>query len=427
MSDAKIIDALLNIQPSFDGELRVDSISRTIYSTDASAYQETPAAVAIPKTVNDIRQLIEFANQFEIGLILRAAGTSLAGQVVGNGIVVDISRHFTQILEIDAEEKWVRVQPGVIRNELNLELAKHGLLFGPETSTANRAMIGGMVGNNSCGSNSIVYGSTREQTLEVRGFLSDGSEATFAAVSDQEFKSKCDGPADCLESSLYREVSRLLSEPLVRDEIQREFPKPTVTRRNTGYALDLLMDASPLSTASQLPFNFCKLLAGSEGTLFFATEIKLQCSPLPPAIEGLLCVHFNDVAEALTATQIAMKHQPWACELIDRFIIEGANRNIEQRENASFVEGNPGAILVVEVRGETKTQALENAKAVENDIRSANLGWHFPVLFGDDTKKVWELRKAGLGIVGNVPGDSKPCAVIEDTAVAIEGLAGIHR
>ena len=422
------------LQSQLTGELHHDSMMRKLHSTDASAYQEMPIAVAIPKTNADISHLIRFAAKHRIGVIPRTAGTSLAGQVVGGGIVVDVSRHFTQILEINAEEKWVRVQPGVIRDELNLELAKHGLLFGPETSTSNRAMIGGMVGNNSCGSNSVVYGSTREHTIEIHGFLSDGSQASFSALTSAEFEAKCDPDSNSLESQIYLGVRELLKSPPVRDEIRREFPKPEITRRNTGYAVDLLMEAdvfvdlheATLSKSDSVDksrqFDFCKLLAGSEGTLFFATEIKLNCLPLPPPVSGLQCAHFDSVDEALRATLLAVQHSPYAVELIDRFILEGAERNIEQRENASFVIGQPGAILVTEIRGDTESEVLAVTTQLETEMKAANLGRAYPVLFGDETKNAWELRKAGLGIVANLPGDTKPVAVIEDTAVAVPDL-----
>ncbi|WP_246105779.1 FAD-binding and (Fe-S)-binding domain-containing protein [Rosistilla ulvae] len=413
------------MQSQFEGELRIDAVARTLYSTDASLYQETPLAVAIPRTEADIRRLILFAGKHKIGLIPRAAGTSLAGQVVGAGIVVDISRHFTKVLEIDAEAGWVRVQPGVIRNELNMALQPHGVLFGPETSTQNRAMLGGMFGNNSCGSNSIVYGSTRDHVLEVRGFLSDGSEATFTALSDEEFEAKCDPKNDSLESQIYRGIRDLLSQPEVRDEIAREFPKPQIPRRNTGYAVDLLMDASPLApadAATDKPLDCCKLLAGSEGTLFFATEIKVRCLPLPPPASALLCPHFETVDESLRATLLAVKHSIFACELVDHFVLSGAARNLEQRANMSFVDGQPGAILAIEFRAETDDQAVAAAEKLVAEMKAAGLGYHFPILTGDDTNKVWDLRKAGLGILSNVVGDAKPLAVIEDTAVAIEDL-----
>jgi FAD/FMN-containing dehydrogenase len=198
--------------------------------------------------------------------------------VVGNGIIVDVSKYFTNILELNKDERWVRVQPGVIRDELNMFLKPHGLFFGPETSTANRAMMGGMVGNNSCGSNSIVYRSTREHLLAVKAILSDGTETEFTSLGPDDFHAKCDGGT--LEAKIYNTVRRLLSNYDNQVEIRKEFPKKTVERRNTGYAIDVLLETAPF-TAGGPDFNFCKLIAGSEGTLAFITEIKLNVVPLP--------------------------------------------------------------------------------------------------------------------------------------------------
>ena len=265
-----------------DGELHTGRTLRRLYATDASEYQELPAGVVLPESENDIREVIRFARRNQLGLIPRAAGTSLAGQCVGSGLVVDISKHFTRILSVDTETRRVRVQPGVVRDELNRFLAPHGMLFGPETSTANRAMIGGMVGNNSCGSNSLVYGSTRDHLVSVRGFLSDGSEVTFGQLTAAEFEAKCAGP-DTLENQIYRQIKSLLGDSKNRQAITDNFPRSSIPRRNTGYALDLLMDAAVFDPESEATFDFCKLIAGSEGTLFFATEIELSCDPLPPA------------------------------------------------------------------------------------------------------------------------------------------------
>src|SRR5664279_422544 len=309
---------LKDLAKQLEGELHDDTTMRTLYATDASAYREMPLAVAIPKSVKDIRTLIHFARAQKTSLIPRTAGTSLAGQVVGNGIIVDVSKNFTQIIELNKEEHWVRVQPGVIRDELNMFLKPHGLFFGPETSTANRAMMGGMVGNNSCGSNSIMYRSTREHLLEVTALLSDGSETVFKALDIEEFHQKCEG--ENLEATIYKTVRSLLSNYDNQQEIRKEFPKKTVERRNTGYALDILLDSAPF-TAGEANFNFCKLIAGSEGTLALITEIKLNIVPLPPKETGLLCVHFNSIGESLRANLIALKYKPRASELIDHYIL----------------------------------------------------------------------------------------------------------
>ncbi len=412
-------EQLQQLSAQLQGDLFTDTTIRTLYATDASAYREMPLAVAIPKSKEDILQLIQFAKANHTSLIPRTAGTSLAGQVVGNGIVVDVSKHFTQILELNKEEKWVRVQPGVIRDELNLFLKPHGLFFGPETSTANRAMIGGMVGNNSCGSNSVVYKSTREHTLEITAFLSDGSEVVFKTLSLDEFHTKCE--QSNLEGAVYKNIRSLLSNYDNQLEIRKQFPKQSIERRNTGYAIDLLLETAPF-TAGKEDFNFCKLIAGSEGTLAFITEIKLNVVPLPPKESGLLCVHFNTIDEALRANLIGLKYRPSASELIDHYILECTKNNIEQQKNRFFVQGDPGAILVIEYARDSREEIEAICKQVEAEMRAANLGYHFPLLFGADTKKIWTLRKAGLGLLSNLPGDEKAVPVIEDTAVDVHDL-----
>lgn len=411
---------LEKLAAQLEGSLHYDTVMRKLYATDASAYREIPLAVAIPRTVEDLEKLIRFAREEGTSLIPRTAGTSLAGQVVGSGIVVDVSREFTRIIEINTEEHWVRVQPGVIRDELNLFLKPYGFQFGPETSTANRAMIGGMVGNNSCGSNSVVYGSTRDHLLEVKALLSDGTEHVFSALTEAEFEAKMRSK-NALEASLYQEIHRILNDPDNARKIREEYPDPRIHRRNTGYALDLLLDMSPF-TPGGAPFNFCRLIAGSEGTLTFLTEMKLNIVPLPPPEDGLLCIHFNELDEALRANVIAMRHNPSASELIDHYILDCTKDNREQSQNRFFVKGEPGAILVVEFRGDHRDEVKAKAARLEAELRAAGLGIYFPLLFGADSKKVWSLRKAGLGLLGNMPGDSKAVPVIEDTAVTVEDL-----
>ncbi|MFZ9660286.1 MAG: FAD-binding oxidoreductase [Chitinophagaceae bacterium] len=405
------INTRLNtLRLELEGELFYDKKMRILYATDASAYRELPLAVAIPRSEKDIKTLIRFANEESVSLIPRTAGTSLAGQVVGEGIIVDVSKHFTSIIEFNADEHWVRVQPGVIRDELNLFLKPHGFLFGPETSTANRAMMGGMVGNNSCGSNSVVYKSTREHLVEIKAILSDGTDAVFKTVTLEEFHEKCE--LDTLEGKIYRTTRSLLSNSDTQDEIRREFPKKTVERRNTGYAIDLLIETAPFNAGGP-EFNFCSLIAGSEGTLAFITEIKLNVVPLPPKETGLLCIHFQTIDDSLRANTIAMKYRPSASELIDHYILDCTKDNIEQKQNRFFVDGDPGAILVIEFKRAHRDEIISIAGEVEKELRANGLGYHFPLLFGEDTKKIWTLRKAGLGLLSNLPGDEKAVPVLK--------------
>lgn len=411
--------ALKGLAKKLDGELYWDETLRKLYATDASAYREMPLAVALPKTKTDLQALIAFANERKTSLIPRTAGTSLAGQVVGSGIVVDVSKHFNKVLEVNEKENWVKVQPGVIRDDLNRHLKPHGLYFGPETSTANRAMIGGMVGNNSCGSNSVVYGSTREHLLEVSGYLSDGSEVTFSSLSANDFEERL--KLDTLEGDVYRNVKEMLSSVEHRAEIEKEFPKPSIPRRNTGYAIDLLAINQPFKEDGE-PFNFCKLIAGSEGTLMFITEIKVGTIPIPPKDKALVCIHCKDVNESLLANLIALKYGPHACELIDHYILECTKENIEQQKNRFFIEGDPGAILVVELAADNDEDLDNLVLDLISDLKKEKLGYHYPVLKGGDVGKIWNLRKAGLGLLANIPGDAKAQPVIEDTAVDVNDL-----
>lgn len=414
---------LKDLQQKISGQVTDREFMRRLYATDASEYQELPLGVAFPVTDNDVREIVLFAQRHRISLIPRTAGTSLAGQVVGNGLVVDLGHHMNKIVRINKEARRVIVQPGVVRDELNLELARHGLLFGPETSTANRAMIGGMVGNNSCGSNSIVYGSTRDHLVSARGFFSDGTEGVLRALTTEEFHEKCRS-AQGVEGHVYRTVHNLLGDPKNRRLVTDNFPLGSIPRRNTGYALDLLMDAAPLDPASEQKFNFCRLLAGSEGTLFLGVEFELDCNPLPPPFAALVCGHFASVNEALRANLLAVTNAPSACELIDRHILECTRANLAQQRNRSFVVGDPGAILVVEIRRDNEADLEASIAALQEQWNAAGLGYAAPVLRGADSAKVWELRRAGQGLMSNVTGDAKPREVVEDTAVDVRDLPG---
>lgn len=410
-----------------DAILATDESTRRIYATDASEYQELPLGVVFPRNSEAVGRIVRLAHAHRVPMIPRAAGTSLAGQCVGNGLVVDVSRHMTGILKIDDAAKSVTVEPGVIRNELNLALAPRNLFFGPETSTANRANLGGMVGNNSCGSNSIVYGSTRDHLISTRGYLSDGTFVTFEALDEAAFREKCAGPETSLESHIYRTIRDLLGNPANRETIRKNYPLPSIPRRNTGYALDLLMDARVFDPQSDKPFNLCKLIAGSEGTLFIGTEFTLACDPLPPPHAALLCGHFASVDEALRANLIALQYAPSACELIDRHILECTRNSPEQSRNRDFVEGDPGAILVIEIRRDS-AQAREDALAgLHGDLQAADLGYAYPVLRDEACNKVWELRRAGQGVMSNIAGDAKPREVCEDTAVDVRELPAYIR
>lgn len=385
------------------------------YSTDASVYQEKPLAVALPKDIEDIKLLIEFAHHHQVTLIPRAAGTSLAGQVVGKGIVVDLSKYFNQILAVNEKEKWVLVQPGVIRDDLNYYLRPFGLFFGPETSTANRAMIGGMVGNNSCGLHSIVWGSVRENLLEINALLSDGTEVLFK--NESILSNNYEG----LKKDIYDGLHQLLSNDKNKELIYQHFPKESVVRRNSGYALDSILAMEPF-TSNGSSFNVSKLLAGSEGTLAFTTSIKLKLIDLPPSEIALVCVHCNSIDEALRANRVALSQHPMASELVDRYIMNFTKEHPEFKKNCFFIEGDPAAILMVEFMADSFYKVNDMANQLVTHLQEKGFGYAFPVLFNADTKFAWDVRKAGLGLLRNLKGDLQPVNLIEDCAVAPEDL-----
>jgi FAD/FMN-containing dehydrogenase/Fe-S oxidoreductase len=425
--------ALEQLKNSIEGDVYYDLTMRTLYATDASVYKETPLAVTRPKTIQDIKKIISFAREHKTSIIPRTAGTSLAGQVVGAGIIVDVSKYWTQILEVNKEEKWVRVQPGVNLDELNKHLASYGLFFGPETSTSNRCMIGGMVGNNSCGSHSVIYGTTRDHTLELKAILADGNETIFKELTQDEFMDKCLGKSAVsdLETSIYQSTKEMLVDTAVQKNIKKEFPKPTIKRRNTGYALDELIDTELFTDKPYLvykqkgigiqsrKFNFSKLLAGSEGTLCFTTEIKLNLVDLPSTTKGAIAIHLNSIEEACRATVIALRYNPGAVELLDDIILNVAKQNTEQQKNLFFVQGEPKAVVVVEWARDSREEIEKLIVGLEAELKANQLGYHFPTLWANEINCAWSLRKAGLGLLANIPGDPKAVACIEDTSVDV--------
>jgi len=415
-----LISRLKKLGESLDGDLKYDKITTTIYSTDASVYKEEPLAVAWPRGATDIRKILSFAKKEKSSVTMRAGGTSLAGQVVSSGIIVDISRYMNKILEVNREEMWVRVEPGVVLDELNMKLKGYGLFFGPETSTSNRCNLGGMVGNNACGSHSIIYGSTRDHTIELKTLLSDGSEAIFGPIDKKTFNLKCN--LDNLEGDIYKNIKHLLEDPANRERIREDFPDPKIERRNTGYALDQLLDSIVFNERSHKTFNFSRLLTGSEGTLAVTTEIKLNLVPLPPINKALVCVHIKNRIDAFKANLIALRFHPSAVEMMDNRVLDLTEDNISQKSNRFFLDGKPEAIVIVEfVRDKPEEIDLTAAEMIKA-LKAAGYGYSFPIVKGKDISKVWELRKAGLGILANMKGDSKPVAVIEDTAINVEQM-----
>ncbi|MGS2726112.1 FAD-binding and (Fe-S)-binding domain-containing protein [Psychroserpens sp. BH13MA-6] len=411
---------LLELQKKMSGALYYNDLIKSIYATDASVYRMMPLAVALPKNLEDIQLLMQFARENNTSIIPRAAGTSLAGQCVGNGIVVDVSKHFTKILKLDEKQKTVTVQPGVVRDALNHYLEPFGLFFGPNTSTSNRCMIGGMVGNNSSGTTSIQYGVTRDKVLALEVVLSDGSQVVFSDLSAEAFEEKLQ--LDTLEGHIYRTINDQLSRPENQQRITAEFPKPQIHRRNTGYAIDELLKAAVFSENGS-PFNMCKLLAGSEGTLAFVTRVTLQLDDIPPANAVMIAAHFDSIDSCLDAVAYVMNHNLYACEMMDKSILDLTKYNKTQESNRSFIQGDPQAILMCELRSDDLSHLKLLKDALIEDLKALDLSYAYPTLEGNDIQKANDLRKAGLGLLGNMIGDEKTAACIEDTAVALEDLS----
>ena len=394
-----------------------DSLHKIAYATDASVYREIPYGVAYPETIEDVQELMQIAREKSVDLIPRGGGTSLAGQVVGSGIVVDISKHWNKILQINAEERWARVQPGVVRDELNIALQPYGLFFSPETSTSNRCCIGGMFGNNSCGTHSLVYGSTRHHVIAAKGILTDGSVEEFKDYRIEELKSRFGDEfwkKESHESLIERIYSQLIHFALdgkTAKLIADNYPDKELNRRSCGYAFDEVINDLPT-------INLCKLLAGSEGTLAFITEITVSLDPLPPKEIMVVCGHCDTLEKSFEGNLIALKHQPTAIELMDGDILQLSKGNVEQQKNRFFVSGDPAALLITELRADTREELDRKAAALEKDLLESSYIYKCTRVYGTEVNKVWALRKAGLGILGGMKGDAKPMGVIEDTAVA---------
>ncbi len=413
-------ESLILLRETMEGDLYSDALHKAIYATDASVYRKIPLAVACPKSGKDIKALIAFAKEHHIPLLPRAAGTSLAGQCVGEGIIVDVSRYFTRILAVDEKAQTVTVEPGVIRDELNQYLKASGLFFGPNTSTSNRCMIGGMTGNNSSGTTSIKYGVTRDKVIAIDAILSDGSEVTFTAVTGAEFDEKTTLPT--LEGKLYKTIKESLSGPEVQENIRKHYPKPGIHRRNTGYAIDELIKLQPFTPEGEA-FNFCKLIAGSEGTLAFITKVTLKLDPLPPENNVMIAAHFNSIASCCKAVTPLMKHDLYTCEMMDKIILDCTKNNSAQAPNRFFIKDDPQAILMLELRDDNPEELQRKHDLLVETLEALQLSYAWPSLYGDDIQKALELRKAGLGLLGNMTGDKKAVACIEDTAVALDDLA----
>ena len=391
------------------GEVRFDRVSRALYSTDASVYQIEPLGVVVVRSREDVIHTVQVCHQLRCPITARGGGTSQAGQAIGPGLQLDTSKFFNRLLEVNAAECWARVEPGIVLDELNEQLRLHGLQFAPDVSTSNRATLGGMMANNSCGARSVLYGKTIDHVLEQHVVLADGNVAHFRPLAPAELEAIC--AEDSLEAAGHRAVRELAA--ACAEEIERRFPK--ILRRVGGYNLDAF-------ACRDQPFNLAKLMVGSEGTLGVVVEAKLKLVPIPRT-SVLLVIHFTDLLPALAATPAILGHQPSAIELLDKFILDSTRQRPSLESLRDFIQGDPGALLIVEFQGENQESLLEQVDSLELDLKSKQLGYHYhraldPVAQG----RIWSLRRGALGLSMAMKGDAKSFSFVEDTAVAPEKL-----
>ncbi|MBI4282435.1 MAG: anaerobic glycerol-3-phosphate dehydrogenase subunit C [Chloroflexi bacterium] len=386
------------------GEVRFDPYSRALYSTDASNYQIEPLGVVIPRSKEDVIATVELAHRYGVPILPRGGGTSLAGQTVGRAIIMDMSKYMNNLLEVNTEEKWARVQPGIVLDVLNHRLRETGLFFTPDPATSSRSNIGGAIGNNSCGSHSILYGKTVDQVKEMETVLSDGTVAFFGPLTPSQLDAR--RRLDGLEGQIYRQVPDIANSNA--EEIERRFPK--IMRRVSGYNLDLLINGSPL--------NLAKLIVGSEGTLATVTEAKLNLVPRPRAT-ALMVVHFQELIQAMEATVATLEYGPSAVEVIGRFILDQVRTSLGYARKITFIEGDPECVLLVETSGDTEQEVTAKLDNIEKGLRRAGMGYAFVHVTGMEAQaNVWDVRRAGIGLMMGTKGDLKPIPFIEDCAVS---------
>ena len=395
------------------GEVRFDPFSRVLYSTDASIYQMEPVGVVIPRNVDDVLAVMEVARQNNIPVLPRGGGTSLAGQTVNHAIVLDFSKYLNQVLEINPEEGWARVQPGIVLDQLNRQLAPHGLQYAPDPTTSSRACVGGGIGNNTCGAHSVIYGKSLDHILEVDAVLTDGSQTHFRTLEAHELEAKLSGNG--LEADIYRGGRRIAQDNL--EEIKTRYPN--IMRRVSGYNLDEFL--------SDDPFNMTRMVVGSEGTLCVVTEAKINLVPRP-TMTALSILHFSDIVQASEAIVEVLKHSPSSVEVMDNILLQRSRESLGHSGDLSFIEGDPGALLAVEFYGESEAELISKTRSLKDDIEGKRLAYAcVNLLDTTDQNRVWNLRKGGLGLLMSIHGDAKPLPFVEDTAVDPENLGPFVR
>ena len=403
------------------GEVRFDPYSRALYSTDASIYQMEPVGVVVPRTAEDVLAVVDVANKNRVPVLPRGGGTSLAGQGVNHAVVLDFSKYMHRLLEVNQEEHWARVEPGMVLDQLNEQLAPFRLQYAPDPTTSNRACVGGGIGNNTCGSHSVIYGKTVDHVLETQAVLSDGSQAHFRPLDDAQLETLLVG--DSRESDIYRRVTAIAHDN--RDEILKRYPK--IMRRVSGYNLDDLVETGGQREGAPLPLNMTRMVVGSEGTLCVVTEAKVNLVPVP-ARKALAVLHFKEMAEACDGTWQILRHGPAAVELIGRMIIDRCRESLGFSGLVSFVEGEPDALLAVEFNGDSEAELTSKLDDLKADMGTKGLGYAcVSMVDAASQAQVWALRRAGLGLLMSTRGDSKPLPYVEDTAVDPERLGEFVR
>ena len=401
------------LEKRVSGEVRFDPFSRVLYSTDASIYQMEPVGVVIPRSVEDVLAVLEIARDSRIPVLPRAGGTGLAGQSVNHAIVMDFSKYLNQVIEVNPEERWARVQPGIVLDSLNRHLLPYGLQYAPDPTTANRACVGGGIGNNTCGAHSVIYGKTLDHIQEVNVVLADAAPAHFRPLAPHELAAKLNGEG--LESDIYRGVLRIARENLA--EIEARYPK--IMRRVSGYNLDSFLGEEPV--------NLSKMVVGSEGTLCVVTDAKVNLVPRP-TMTSLSVLHFRDIFEASEATKEVLKHGPSSVEVLDDMVLTRSRESMGQSRNLAFVQGDPGAMLLVEFYGESERELTSKMAALKADMERQRLGYACVNLLAKaDQDMVWNVRKGGLGLLMSIHGDAKPIPFVEDPAVDPENLGEFVR
>jgi FAD/FMN-containing dehydrogenase/Fe-S oxidoreductase len=400
---------------SVSGEVRFDRLSRALYSTDASVYQIVPLGVVLPRTTSDIEATLQVCREFHVPLTARGGGTSQAGQCIGPGVVLDCSKYLTEVLEVNAAERWAWVEPGCVLDELNQQVKPLGLHFAPDISTSNRATIGGMVANNSSGTHSVIHGKTGDHVLELKVLLSGGTAVHLRPLTGPELEAKC--ARQDREGECYRVVRRLAADHA--EEIDQRYPK--ILRRVGGYDLTPFVPAKP-QAAKEGGGNLTPLLVGSEGTLAVTLAAKLRLIELPRA-RAVLVIQFPDLLDALAATPPILEHGPSAVEVLDKYILDSTRLNSEASRLRDFLRGDPHATLIVEFYGDRPEDLPPRLDALEADLRRRRLGDHYHrATEASAQAKIWKLRKAALGLSMAEKGDAKAISFVEDSAVAPQHL-----